>query len=116
MFEATSEAANRARRGEGPTLIESTVERLLPHTTDDDHSKYRRKDDIEGLSRMDPLPITSEKLISINVLSKSDIQMMEKEAKEAKIPLKQFKEIVNPETVRINAIHDKVLDYLANIK
>ena len=81
VFEATSEAANRARKGEGPTLIESTVERLLPHTTDDDHSKYRRKDDIEGLSRMDPLPITAEKLISINVLSRSDIQMMEKEAK-----------------------------------
>ena len=81
VAEALDEAIARARKGEGPTLIESTVERLLPHTTDDDHSKYRRKDDIEGLSRMDPLPITAEKLISINVLSKSDIQMMEKEAK-----------------------------------
>ena len=81
VFEATSEAANRARRGDGPTLIESVVERLLPHTTDDDHSKYRPKDDIEGMSRRDPLPITAEKLISINVLSNSDIQDMEKQAK-----------------------------------
>ena len=36
IYEATTEAAARARSGRGPTLIEAMVERYLPHTSDDD--------------------------------------------------------------------------------
>ena len=39
VFEATSEAARRARSGQGPSLIEAHVERYLPHTSDDDDSR-----------------------------------------------------------------------------
>ena len=42
VYEAVTEAAARARSGDGPTLIEAQVERYLPHTSDDDDTRYRR--------------------------------------------------------------------------
>lgn len=52
----TKEAADRARRGEGPTLIDAVVPRLMPHTTDDDERRYRTADEMEERTRRDPLP------------------------------------------------------------
>ena len=37
----TAEAVARARRGEGPTLIEAITYRVLPHTSSDDPARYR---------------------------------------------------------------------------
>lgn len=44
---AVSDAFDRARRGEGPTLIEAVVTRFGPHTTADDPTKYRDQDAVE---------------------------------------------------------------------
>ena len=41
VYEATRAAVERARRGEGPTLIEALTYRLGAHSTSDDPSKYR---------------------------------------------------------------------------
>ncbi len=41
MFVAVRDAADRARRGEGPSLIEAVTYRLGPHTTADDPTRYR---------------------------------------------------------------------------
>ncbi len=57
-YEAVSEAVTRARSGNGASLVELTVERLLPHTTDDDHTRYRSPEDIEQMKKRDPLPVT----------------------------------------------------------
>jgi len=55
VYEATTEAAARARRGDGPTLIEAKVVRLKPHTTDDS-DRYRDKEYVELLrATADPL-------------------------------------------------------------
>ncbi|MYA59213.1 MAG: hypothetical protein F4X40_01470, partial [Chloroflexi bacterium] len=56
------EAVDRARSGGGASLVEMRVERLLPHTTDDDHTRYRTADDIERMRDLDPLPITEQML------------------------------------------------------
>ncbi len=57
-YEAVKEAVDRARSGDSATLVELRVERLLPHTTDDDHTRYRSQEDIERMRDLDPLPIT----------------------------------------------------------
>jgi len=62
VHEATKAAVERARAGEGPTLIEASVERLLPHTTDDDHTRYRSAEDIAQMANRDPIKILSELL------------------------------------------------------
>ncbi|MCH8310104.1 MAG: thiamine pyrophosphate-dependent dehydrogenase E1 component subunit alpha [Chloroflexi bacterium] len=69
VYEATAEAANRARRGEGPTLIEATVERYLPHTSDDDDTLYRSREEIEEARKRDPVKILADQLRQIGALS-----------------------------------------------
>tara|TARA_Y100000590_G_scaffold117723_1_gene134682 strand:+ start:87335 stop:88303 length:969 start_codon:yes stop_codon:yes gene_type:complete len=80
VYDVTKEAATLAREGGGPTLIESKVERLLPHTTDDDHTKYRSQSDIEFMSQRDPIPIFSKKLIDMGIVTEDEIVQLEKEA------------------------------------
>jgi 2-oxoisovalerate dehydrogenase E1 component subunit alpha len=54
-FAAAREAHARARRGEGPTLIEAIVVRLTSHSSDDDQRRYRDPAEVEALKGKDPL-------------------------------------------------------------
>ena len=62
VYEATRLAAQRARDGEGPTFIEATVERYLPHTSDDDDRKYRTREEMEESRKRDPLKALQRRL------------------------------------------------------
>jgi pyruvate dehydrogenase E1 component alpha subunit len=55
-FVATREAVERARRGEGPTLIEALTYRLSLHTTADDPTKYRDEAEVKAWEAREPLP------------------------------------------------------------
>lgn len=55
VYETVKEAADRARAGGGPTLIEAVTYRLGPHTTSDDPTRYRHGDEADEWSRRDPL-------------------------------------------------------------
>lgn len=55
MYMATREAAERARKGEGATLIEAYTYRLGDHTTSDDARRYRLKKELEEWEPRDPL-------------------------------------------------------------
>ncbi len=48
-------ALERARRGEGPALIEAITYRLSDHTTADDASRYRKKEEVEAARAIEPL-------------------------------------------------------------
>src|SRR5688572_22501666 len=48
-------AHERARAGEGPTLIECKTYRFLPHTSDDDDKSYRTREEVEEAKARDPL-------------------------------------------------------------
>ena len=62
VYEATTQAALRARSGDGPTLIEAHVERYLPHTSDDDDTRYRPQEELEEARKRDPLKILATQL------------------------------------------------------
>jgi 2-oxoisovalerate dehydrogenase E1 component alpha subunit len=49
------EALARARRGEGPTVVEAVTYRLSDHTTADDASRYRRANEVKAAWRTEPL-------------------------------------------------------------
>jgi pyruvate dehydrogenase E1 component alpha subunit len=55
MYAAVKEAVDRARRGEGPTLIEAFTYRIGAHTTSDDPTKYREDSEVEEWQRRDPI-------------------------------------------------------------
>ena len=55
VYVATSEAVERARRGEGPTLIEAMTYRIGAHSTADDAGRYRDDADVEAARMDDPI-------------------------------------------------------------
>jgi len=63
VYSATLWAADRARRGGGPTLIEHVTYRGGAHSTSDDPSKYRPKDEWEAFPLGDPLERLKQHLI-----------------------------------------------------
>ena len=52
---ATRDAVARARRGEGPTLIEAVTYRLRPHSTADDPTKYQDPAEAATWAAREPL-------------------------------------------------------------
>jgi 2-oxoisovalerate dehydrogenase E1 component alpha subunit len=81
VYEATRAAIARARAGDGPTLIEASVERLLPHTTDDDHTRYRSAEDIAQMSERDPIRILSALLKRRDLLTDAKDEEIHESAK-----------------------------------
>ena len=67
VYEAAKEAVERARRGEGPTLIEAKTYRLTAHSSDDDDRRYREREEIEGWRLKDPI-LRFEKYLQENGL------------------------------------------------
>jgi 2-oxoisovalerate dehydrogenase E1 component alpha subunit len=55
VYAATRAAVTRARRGEGPTLIEARCLRLTPHSSDDNDRTYRPVEEITAMRAHDPV-------------------------------------------------------------
>lgn len=55
VYRVVKEAADRGRRGEGPTLIETISYRLTPHSSDDDDRSYRAQDEVAEAKTKDPV-------------------------------------------------------------
>ena len=55
VYAASREAVERARAGQGPTLIECVTYRLGVHTTADDPTKYRTDEEVKFWEQKDPL-------------------------------------------------------------
>ena len=53
--EVCREAVARARRGEGPTLIDAKIWRINSHTSEDNHLKYRTRQELDEAAHHDPL-------------------------------------------------------------
>jgi 2-oxoisovalerate dehydrogenase E1 component alpha subunit len=67
-YRAAKEAVDRARRGEGPTLIEAKVTRLTAHSSDDQQTKYRSEEELVAERQRDPVPRFREQLRDAGVL------------------------------------------------
>ena len=68
-YAAAKEAVDRARRGDGPTMIEAKVTRLTGHSSDDQQTKYRSAEELEAEKARDPLPRFREQLMAAGVLT-----------------------------------------------
>jgi 2-oxoisovalerate dehydrogenase E1 component alpha subunit len=68
VYEVTDEALRRARAGEGPTLIEATCIRLVPHSSDDSDA-YRTEAERAALAGRDPLPAFRDRLAAAGLLA-----------------------------------------------
>ena len=68
VYEVARGAVERARRGEGPTLIEAKTYRLTGHSSDDDDRRYREREEIEEWRLKDPIPRFERYLLENGVL------------------------------------------------
>lgn len=81
VYAAAKEAVERARAGDGPTLIESITYRLSVHTTADDPKKYRKQEEVDEWLRRDPLVRFRNYLSGRGLLSEEEARGMEDEVK-----------------------------------
>ncbi|MFC7441013.1 thiamine pyrophosphate-dependent dehydrogenase E1 component subunit alpha [Laceyella putida] len=74
VYKAMKEAVERARRGEGPTLIEAVAYRLVPHSSDDDDRAYRSREEVEEAKQNDSLIRFKDYLVAQGVLTEEKEQ------------------------------------------
>lgn len=82
VYEATKNAAERARRGEGPTLIECKTYRWKGHSRSDPQ-RYRSREEVEAWKRKDPIARFKEVLIVKGIITEKEALEIEEEAKKA---------------------------------
>jgi len=83
VHEAVQAAVERARAGEGPSLLECKTYRYRSHSEgsrDIAHADLRPEEEIEAWKKRDPIKLFREKLLEQGVVKESDIEQIEKEA------------------------------------
>lgn len=81
VYEVAREAFERARRGEGPTLIEAKTYRMTAHSSDDDDRRYREREEIEEWRQKDPIARFEKYLMEHDLLDEERKEEMDAEIK-----------------------------------
>jgi pyruvate dehydrogenase E1 component alpha subunit len=98
VYVAASEAVARARKGQGPSLIEGLTYRVTPHTTADDPKKYRSEEEVEQWLKRDCLIRFRKYLVKKGVYSESDIKKVDEEIdSKVKDGVQRFEELARSE-------------------
>jgi pyruvate dehydrogenase E1 component alpha subunit len=78
VYEAAGQAVGRARKGQGPTLIEAKTYRFRGHF-EGDAGAYRPQEEIDHWLKRDPIPQFRENLVEMKVLTKKRAEEIDKE-------------------------------------
>ncbi|MCS6906402.1 MAG: thiamine pyrophosphate-dependent dehydrogenase E1 component subunit alpha [Anaerolineales bacterium] len=78
VYEAVRQAAERARNGEGPTLIEAKTYRLRGHY-EGDPQVYRTPQEVEEWKRRDPIPRFRARLLQEQLVDESTLEEIQGE-------------------------------------
>ncbi len=81
VYEVAKEAVERARRGEGPSLVEVKVSRLRGHF-EGDAQVYRPKEDFEIAMKKDPIPTFEKKLLEKDILTEVSAKKIKEDVEE----------------------------------
>ena len=76
VYDATVQAVDRARSGEGPTLIEAVTYRMSFHNTTDDPSRYRDRQEYEEAHHRDPIKRVMAYLTALGMWDERRLQEM----------------------------------------
>jgi 2-oxoisovalerate dehydrogenase E1 component len=72
VVKTMNEAVARARAGDGPTLIEAETYRYYAHTSDDNDTLYRTREEVETWRKRDPVAMLRQYLIENRLLSEAE--------------------------------------------
>ncbi|MGQ9500582.1 MAG: thiamine pyrophosphate-dependent dehydrogenase E1 component subunit alpha [Anaerolineae bacterium] len=82
VYQVAGEAIARARRGEGPTLIECKTYRFVGHSRSDPRTYRSREEEAEWQAR-DPIPNTAQRLVALGLADEAALANMEREVEAA---------------------------------
>lgn len=88
VIAVVTHAAQRARTGLGPTLIEAHTYRMGAHTNADDATRYRHDDEVKRWSARDPLRRLMTYLLNDNLIDTAEIDLLNGEAEDAALDLR----------------------------
>lgn len=75
-------AIEHIRSGKGPVLLVADVVRLMPHSSSDNHNKYRTDEELEKDKQVDPIARMELSLIEAGILTEQKIKSLRKEVHE----------------------------------
>jgi len=78
---AVEKAAERARKGDGPTLLEFRTYRYKGHSMSDP-AKYRTKEELEEYKAQDPIEQVRATILANKFASEADLEAIDKQIKE----------------------------------
>ena len=76
VHEGVARAVNRARQGEGPTLLEMKTYRYKGHSVSDPQ-KYRTKDEVEEYKNQDPITKVSKTILDNNFATEAELKAID---------------------------------------
>jgi len=76
VYQSVTKAVQRARSGNGPTLVEAKTIRMMPHSSSDDHLRYRSQEELDLENNSDPLPKFQDILVSSGILNEESCQTL----------------------------------------
>jgi 2-oxoisovalerate dehydrogenase E1 component len=79
---AARAAIDHIRAGNGPVCLVADVIRLLPHSSSDDHAKYRPPEELEADRKIDPIARMEVALVEAGILDDDAIDAMRQEIKD----------------------------------
>jgi 2-oxoisovalerate dehydrogenase E1 component len=105
VYGVMSAAVERARAGEGPTLIEAKTYRYYAHTSDDDDKLYRTAEEVELWRRNDPIIVLHQYLVESRLLAETDEARIEAEVEREIAEAVQFAEAAPEPTDALSAVY-----------
>jgi 2-oxoisovalerate dehydrogenase E1 component len=82
VYDATAEAFEKIRAGDGPFFFWIKMERLSSHTSSDDHKLYRGAEELRELEKCDPLTCWKDQLLSEDIITQKDYAELDNKIKE----------------------------------
>lgn len=77
VYDAVQQAVERARSGQGPSLIETLTYRMGAHTTADDPTRYRDAEELAAWQSKDPLKRFETFLLERDLLAREEIAQIQ---------------------------------------
>jgi len=94
VYKVVKDALTKARSGKGPTLVECLTYRMGDHTTSDDYTKYRSKEEVKKHEKFDPITRLRAYLMQQKIMTNAeDIRLHNKAKKEVDAAIKKFEAI-----------------------
>lgn len=91
VHKAVAKAADRARKGDGPTLLEFRTYRYKGHSMSDP-AKYRTKEEVEDYKKQDPIEQVRATILKNKYATEEELKEMDKRLKEEVMETVKFSE------------------------